>query len=103
MLRTTIHAVSVFALLAGVLCAQRDLATLTGTVTDPSGAVIAGATVTITEVETSLSYSVMTDRAGVYARPALKPGAYTVQVEAPGFKKAVQRDVLLTTGSRVGV
>ncbi|HEV2102695.1 MAG TPA: carboxypeptidase-like regulatory domain-containing protein [Candidatus Acidoferrum sp.] len=79
------------------------MATLTGTVTDPSGAVIGAAKVTITELSTGLAYSVTTDATGVYVRPALKPSTYTVQVEAPGFKTAVQRDVLLTARDRVGV
>jgi hypothetical protein len=91
------------ALTAGFAWAQRDLATLTGTVTDQSSAIIPGAKVTITEVATGLAYTVTTDTAGIYVRPALKPGTYTVAVEAQGFKKAVQRDVLLTAGDRTAV
>jgi hypothetical protein len=83
--------------------AQRDLSTVTGTVNDASGAVVAGAQVTITEVATGLSYMTATDTAGVFVRPALKPGTYTVEVEAQGFKKAVQRNVLLTAGERTAV
>ncbi len=81
--------------------AQRDLGTIVGTVTDPSGGVIPGATVTITEDATGLSYQVQTDANGGYIRPALRPGTYTVQVEAPGFKIGVQRNVLLTAGDRI--
>ena len=83
-------------LLCCVAWGQRDLGTLTGTVSDQSGAVIAGATVTVTEVATGLTYSLKTDDTGVYARPALKPGTYVVQVEAQGFKTDIRRDVLLT-------
>ncbi|MCW5982078.1 MAG: TonB-dependent receptor [Bryobacteraceae bacterium] len=81
--------------------AQRDLGTIVGTVTDPTGGVIAGARVTITEDATSLSYQVQTDSGGNYVRPALKPGIYSVQVEATGFKTGVQRNVTLTAGDRV--
>jgi hypothetical protein len=81
--------------------AQRDLATVVGTVTDPTGGVIAGAKVTITEDATGLAYQVQTDNAGNYIRTALKPGVYTVQVEATGFKTGIQRNVLLTAGDRV--
>ena len=59
--------------------AQRDLATVVGTVSDPTGGVIAGARVTITEDATGLVYRVLTDNAGNYIRTALKPGVYTVQ------------------------
>lgn len=103
MSKPRIRSLLLLILLAGVAWAQRDLATLTGTVTDPTGAVIGNATVTITEVATGLAYTVATDSNGVYVRPALKAGTYTVQVEASGFKTAVQREVLLTAGDRVGV
>jgi hypothetical protein len=90
-------------LLSGLLLGQRDLGTLTGTVSDPTGAVIPGAKVTITEDATSLAYNVTTDQSGVYVRPALKPGTYTVEIGAAGFKTSVQHGVLLTAGDRVGV
>src|ERR1700735_4933523 len=83
--------------------AQRDLATVTGTVSDPSGAVVGGAQVTITDVSTGLSYTVATDAAGVFVRPALKPGTYNLEVRARGFKTSLQRDVLLNAGERTGV
>ncbi len=89
--------------LLSLIWAQRDLGTLTGTVTDPAAAVIASAKVTITEDATGLVYSVTTDSSGIFVRPALKPGIYTVEVESPGFKKAIQSaGVLMTAGDRVG-
>ena len=63
--------------------AQRDLGTITGNVTDPTGGAVAGAKITITEDATGLSYTVETSSSGDYARPALKPGTYTVTAEAP--------------------
>jgi hypothetical protein len=83
--------------------AQRDLATLVGTVTDPAGAGVPGAKVTITEDATGLTYDIQTNASGEYARPALKPGIYSVSVEAPGFKKTTQRNIPLTAGDRTGV
>jgi hypothetical protein len=68
--------------------AQRDLATLVGTVTDPSGGVVANAKVTVTETSTGQIYSLTTNGAGEFVRPALKPSTYTVTVSAPGFKQA---------------
>jgi len=85
------------------LFAQRDFGTLTGTVTDTTGAVVADAKITITEQATGVKTSATADSTGTYVRPLLKPGTYTVEVEAPGFRKAIQRDVLLTGGDRVGV
>ena len=80
-------AVIVCACLASPSWAQRDMGTVLGTVTDPSGAVVAGAKVTLTEDATKLSVSLTTDDSGNYIRPVLKPGVYTVEVEMAGFPK----------------
>jgi len=95
------------ALLASVtafaLLAQRDLATLVGTVTDPSGGVIANAKVTVTENDTNEVYELVTNSAGEFIRPAMKPSTYSISVSAPGFKKAEQKDVVLRPGERSGI
>lgn len=83
--------------------AQRDLGTITGTITDPQGAGVPNAKVTIIEDATGLTYTVQTGDTGEYVRPLLKTGTYTVDVEAQGFRKAEQKGVLLTAGARVGV
>jgi len=85
------------------LFAQRDLATLAGTITDPSGGVVATAKVTITEDATGQVYSLLTNSLGEFVRPALKPSIYTVSVSAPGFKVSEQKGVLLSAGERTGV
>ncbi|MBI3682561.1 MAG: TonB-dependent receptor, partial [Acidobacteria bacterium] len=90
-------------LFATSLLAQRDLGTITGTVTDPTGAVVAGAKIAISEQATGVRSTAETDASGTYVRPLLKPGVYTVEVEATGFKKGIQRDIILTGGDRVGV
>ncbi|HKE23587.1 MAG TPA: carboxypeptidase regulatory-like domain-containing protein [Bryobacteraceae bacterium] len=90
-------------LYAPTALAQRDLSTILGEVTDASGGVLANALVTLTEDATGLQYTVKTDAAGIYLRPLLKPGTYTVAVEASGFKKQVQHNVVLTSGDRVQV
>ncbi len=90
--------------LAGVCAyAQRDLGTLVGTVTDSSGGVVPNAVVKITETATGLVYETVTNGSGEFVRPALKPSTYNVSVTAPGFKKAEQRNILLTAGERTGV
>src|SRR4026207_2333157 len=90
-------------LFASAIFAQRDLATLVGTVTDPSGAVVANAKVTITEVGTGQVYSLLTSGTGDFVRPALNPSIYAVSVSAPGFRTAEQKDVLLKAGERTGI
>src|SRR5271157_59523 len=91
-----------FLFLSSLALAQRDLGTLTGTVTDPSGAAVPNAKVTITEDATGLSYDVTTSANGEYTRPLLKPGTYTLTVEAAGFRKAEQKNVVVTGGDRIG-
>src|SRR5437588_4711372 len=96
--------IALLALVMGCgLFAQRVLATLVGTVTDPSGSVVANAKVTITELETGQVYTLTTTATGDFVRPALKPSTYSVSVSAPGFRTAEQRDILLKAGERTGV
>ena len=83
--------------------AQRDLSTLVGTVTDSSGGVVINAAVKIVDQATGLAYETLTNTSGEFVRPALKPSQYTVTVSAPGFKKAEQKDILLTAGERTGI
>ncbi len=83
-----------------LLLAQRDLGTITGTVTDPQGAAVPGAKVTITDTATGLTYEATTDQAGTYSRPLLNPGTYTVSVEAPGFRISEQKGVVVNPGER---
>ncbi len=64
-------------------------ASLQGTVTDPQGNVIPGATVTLTSKETNVSKTVTTSGAGVHAIPGLAPGRYSLTVDKPGFAKQV--------------
>jgi Carboxypeptidase regulatory-like domain/TonB dependent receptor len=63
----------------------QSTATLSGTVTDPSGAVLAGAHVKVHSTATGLDREVVTDGAGIYAVPSLQPGEYQLQVSAAGF------------------
>ena len=75
--------------------AQEFRATLTGTVTDATGAVVPKAEVKATNVETGSSYTAQASDAGVYYIPYIVPGTYTVQASAAGFKTAIQDKVLL--------
>jgi hypothetical protein len=75
--------------------AQSFEASLTGRVTDASGAVTARARVEVTNIATGRTTSVVTNDAGIYTAPGLPPGSYEVTVEHPGFKKFVERGITL--------
>ncbi len=75
--------------------------TLLGTVSDPSGAVVANASVSIVNLETGLSSVVVSDGAGQYVAPDLAIGHYTIKVTASGFKAAEKTGVALQVGDRL--
>src|SRR5690349_17231240 len=75
--------------------------TILGTVTDPSGAVVTGATVTVTSVETGLAKTTTTNESGQYLLPDLAIGHYSVKATAGGFKAVEQKDVKLAVGDRL--
>ncbi len=75
--------------------AQRVTGTIRGTVTDESGALVPGATVTIKGEDTGFTRSTTTNAAGVYTLAELPVGTYTVQVDLTGFRSAVTRGVVL--------
>jgi hypothetical protein len=70
----------------------------TGTVTDPSGAAIVNAKVTVTNLGTNLTNTVTTNQSGVYAARELPIGAYKISVEAPGFRTRVSSNVPVNAG-----
>jgi hypothetical protein len=81
------------------LCAQKITATLTGTVTDPSGAVVPNATVVVHDQLTNTDVrTVQTNLTGEYTATLLPVGDYTITVKASGFKDSVARDVSLHVG-----
>jgi Carboxypeptidase regulatory-like domain len=67
-----------------------------GSITDPSGATVPGATVTILDVGTASEKTVTTDKAGFYSVGPLTPGSYTVTVSGPGFEKLTVTTVVRT-------
>ncbi len=85
---------------AGAIFAQAQVssADLSGTVVDPNGAVVAGATVTAKGSSTGISRTVTANDAGEYSFIGLPPGEYSVTVEAATFKKTVISPVKLTVG-----
>jgi hypothetical protein len=86
-----------------VALAQAAQAELTGDVRDGSGAGVANATVTVTQTETGAFTKTTSGKDGVYTVTNLRPGPYTVTVEAPSFRRFVQEGLLLMTGERIRV
>ena len=85
----------VLSLAASVLCAQSTDASLSGRVTDPSGARIVGAKVAAIHSGTNARYETPTNASGEYDLPILPPGSYRIEIEAPGFKKLFDLEVVL--------
>src|SRR5215469_13182723 len=103
-LRTFLNALALFLplLLSAPLQAQYG-AGIQGTVTDQSGAVVKGAAVTVTNQATGVSSSTSTNDSGFYSAQFLPPGKYTVDVDAPSFKKSSIHDVLVEAESPRGL
>ena len=83
---------------ASLAQSQSSAADLNGTVVDPNGAGIAGATVTVKDATTNFSRSATTDESGSYKFISLPPSSYGITVEASGFKKTVIPPVKLSVG-----
>ena len=81
----------------------QSTATLSGAVTDPSGAVVPNARITVHSLATGIDRVVVTDEAGLYAVPSLEPGDYQVQVAAAGFSLYTVQKVTLGVDQRVTV
>jgi hypothetical protein len=81
------------AMFLSVAQAQKISGTITGVVTDQTGAVVPGATVTVTNQQTGASRAVTTNGEGGFTAQELEPGTYNVNVSKTGFKEAIQKDV----------
>jgi hypothetical protein len=82
------------------LFGQAESGTVSGTITDNTGAVVPGATVTMTSVNTGQTRSTVTGSAGEYAIPSLRPDTYGITLEREGFQK-YSRKVAVDLGSRI--
>ena len=85
-----------FAASIGVM-AQSFKATILGKVTDQSGAVIPGATITVTQKATNFTQTTTTNESGEYVLPQLQPGNYSLKIEAANFKTALNNEIVLET------
>jgi hypothetical protein len=90
------------AMMAGAAFAQSATGQIVGKVTDPNGAVVAGAKITVKSVDTGRETTAVSDDEGSYTTSALTPGLYDVSVQGGNFKLSNQR-VQVTIGSKVSV
>lgn len=90
-------------MLAIAVSAQSNTGTITGQIQDANGAIVANATVTITNVGTNETRTVQTNAEGFYEAPSLSTGVYKVTAQASGFQETTVSDARLAVGSRLRV
>lgn len=89
------------AMLATYLSAQDYRGSLLGRITDASRAAVPSASVTVTNEATRLVYRTTSNDEGHYLVPLLEPGTYSIEVEAPGFKKSRKEGLAIQTGEKI--
>ena len=99
-LLTRISVLSIFLLLSAVNTAkgQTSTGTLQGTVSDPKGSIVPGATIKIQSVDTGLERTTVTESSGLYVFNFLPVGRYVVTASAPGFKGTKVQNVVVEIG-----
>src|SRR5262245_33269997 len=100
-----VSALLILAAAATPLVAQEFRGSIAGAVTDNSGAVLPGVSVTVANLATKVSQTVVTDQKGLFTVLYLNPGSYSVTIELQGFKKVVRTgyDVRVGEATRVDV
>jgi len=98
MRRLSLFSLVLLCFLSVLATAQSNVATITGRVEDPQGAVIPNATVTATNEATGISHTAKTTGSGLYTIPELPPGTYDVKAEAPSFASGQAKGVKLNVG-----
>src|SRR5262245_23359057 len=95
--------VAALLILAATMAGQDTRGAISGRISDPSGAVIPGATVVITNAATGFKITANANQDGLYRATFLMPGAYQVEATAPGFKKVVRRNIEVRIADRIEV
>src|SRR5690242_19969824 len=98
--KASVWILCVFSLSVAVF-AQSDRGTVTGTVSDPAGAVVAGAAIELKNAETGVSYQAATTATGNYTVPQIPVGTYELSVTVPGFKKYVRQNIAVEVAQTV--
>lgn len=104
MLRRILSLTAILGLLsAGIGWSQDTRGTITGRVTDPSGSVVPGATVIVTNTAMGTKATLKTNQDGYYQAPLLNPGMYQVEASLQGFKKAIRDSVEVRVADRLEI
>ncbi|MGH9838519.1 MAG: TonB-dependent receptor [Blastocatellia bacterium] len=90
-------------LLCGAAYAQQPLGNLAGTVIDPSGAVVSGATITATSLATGTTRTTTTNDQGYFLLPTLQAGEYKLQISQPGFANHLVDRVIVAVGQTANI
>ncbi len=90
-------------LTTSIAFAQIGTSTLTGRVTDPTGAVAPNVAITVVHTDTNFQYSALTNSEGLFRVQSLQPGKYRITFEAAGFKRLVRENIDLRTGDTLPV
>jgi hypothetical protein len=92
---------ALFTLLIAALPAagQLDTGSISGTITDPSGSVVANAKITATEKATGTTYTTVSSNAGYYVFPSVRTGVYTVTISSTGFKTTISTGITVSIGA----
>ncbi len=101
LMRCGLAVATFFLILAAQALAQE--ATIVGTVTDPSGAAVPNASITITNNDTGIVRTMPTSGDGQYVAPDLHIGHYSLRATAPGFKVSEQKGIVLAVGDRLRI
>jgi hypothetical protein len=96
-------ACALLCLLAGSAVAQDFRGSVTGRITDESGAVLPGVTVTVTNKDTNVATDTITNDTGTYTLPYLQPGMYSISAELQGFRKVARENVEVRLGDRLEI
>src|SRR5437867_11970572 len=90
-------------LLAGMSFGQTVGASVQGTISDATGAVLPGANIAFKNLRTGASLEFLSDERGRYLAPVLQPGEYEIQVSLPGFQAVTRRGIRLAVGQNAVV
>src|SRR5258708_11915853 len=85
------------------LHAQTTNGSIEGSVTDPSGGAVAGASVTARNMDTGLTQATTTTQTGIYSLPNLPPRRHSVTIQAPNLQKYAQKSVTLTNRNAISL
>ena len=94
-MRSRLFAILAFAFVFTSMCFAQTFAEVTGEVRDPSGALIAGARVTLTNTATNAIREAVANESGIYSFPLVQPGVYNLRVEKEGFRSVTRTSIEL--------